>query len=64
VAGRFFALGVSGHFASAAFLPVRHFCQCGILPVRHFGGGAGLAEAAGLAVLLPTLDAGLRRTVM
>jgi hypothetical protein len=55
VAGRFFALGVSGHFASAAF------CQCGILPVRHFG-GAGLA--AGLAALLPTLDAGLRRTVM
>jgi hypothetical protein len=52
VAGRFFALGVSGHFASAAF------CQCGILA------GAGLAEAAGLAALLPTLDAGLRRTVM
>jgi hypothetical protein len=56
-------------------LPVRHFCQCGILPVRHFASAAfcqcgilaeeaGLAEAAGLAALLPTLDAGLRRTVM
>jgi hypothetical protein len=58
-----FCFGCFGAFCQCGIFGGAAFCQCGILPVRHFG-GAGLAEEAGLAALLPTLDAGLRRTVM